>query len=79
MVFDVPILVGADLRPLPWQERRERLELLGRAFDVPFELSPVVEPSAALAEQMVDGQLEGLVVKDRCSPYRDGSRSGGSR
>jgi ATP-dependent DNA ligase len=79
VVFDVPILVGADLRPLPWQERRERLELLGRAFDVPFELSPVVEPSAALAEQMVDGQLEGLVVKDRCSPYRDGSRSGGSR
>jgi bifunctional non-homologous end joining protein LigD len=76
VVFDVPILAGVDLRPLPWQERRERLELLARAFDVPFELSPVVEPTTTLAEQMVDGRLEGLVVKDRRAPYRDGSRSG---
>jgi ATP-dependent DNA ligase len=29
-----------------------------------------------LVEQMVDGLLEGLVVKDGRSPYRDGSRSG---
>jgi ATP-dependent DNA ligase len=43
---------------------------------VPFELSPIVEPTAALAEQMVDGRLEGLVVKDRRAPYRDGSRAG---
>ena len=51
-------------------------QLLAGAFDVPFVLSPVVEPAAALAEQMVDGRLEGLVVKDRRSPYRDGSRAG---
>ena len=76
VVFDVPVLAGVDLRSLPWEERRGRLELLGSAFDVPFELSPVVEPSAALAEQMTDGRLEGLVVKDRRSPYRDGSRAG---
>jgi ATP-dependent DNA ligase len=75
-VFDVPILAGVDLRPLPWHERRERLELLARAFVGPFELSPIVEPSAALAEQMINGRLEGLVVKDRRSPYRDGSRAG---
>ncbi len=76
VVFDVPVLAGVDLRPLPWQERRERLELLARAFAVPFELSPLVEPTASLAEQMLDGRPEGLVVKDRRSPYRDRSRAG---
>src|SRR5207249_4861522 len=37
VVFDVPILAGVDLRSLPWQERRERLELVAKAFDVPLE------------------------------------------
>jgi ATP-dependent DNA ligase len=49
VVFDVPVLAGVDLRGLPWQDRRERLELLARAFDAPFELSRVVEPSRGLA------------------------------
>jgi ATP-dependent DNA ligase len=40
VVFDVPVLLGTDLRGLPWHERRERLELLAGAFDVPLELSP---------------------------------------
>jgi hypothetical protein len=53
VVFDVPILAGVDMRPRPWQERRERVELLARTFDMPFELSPIVEPTTALAEQMV--------------------------
>jgi hypothetical protein len=59
VVFDLPILAGVHLRPLPWEERRERLELLARAFDVPFELSPLVEPTVALAEQIIDGRLRG--------------------
>ena len=37
---------------------------------------PGLEPSAALANQMLDGRLEELVVKDRRSPYRDASRAG---
>jgi ATP-dependent DNA ligase len=61
-------------RPLR-QERRERLELLVRAFDVPLELSPIVEPSVGLVEAMADGRLEGIVLKDRTSTYRDGSRA----
>ena len=60
VVFDVPFLAGADLRRLPWEERRERLELLAQAFDVPFELSPVVTPDPSLVEAMIDGRLEGL-------------------
>jgi ATP-dependent DNA ligase len=35
VVFDVPILRGADLRGLTWQARRERLELLAKAFGFP--------------------------------------------
>lgn len=76
VVFDVPILAGVDLRQLTWYERRERLELLARALEVPFELSPVVQPSPSPAEQMLDGRLERIVVKDRRSTYRDGSRAG---
>jgi len=76
VVFDVPVLAGVDLRPLPWKDRRERLELLAQGFDVPIELWPVVEPSADLAAGMLDGRLEGIVLKDRTSRYRDGSRAG---
>jgi ATP-dependent DNA ligase len=76
VVFDVPFLLGTDLRGLSWQERRDRLELLARAFDVPLEVSPLVEPTVALIADMADGRLEGIVLKDRTSPYRDGSRAG---
>jgi ATP-dependent DNA ligase len=44
VAFDVPILAGVDLRRLPWQERRDRLELLAQGFELPLELSRVVEP-----------------------------------
>jgi bifunctional non-homologous end joining protein LigD len=76
VVFDVPILLGVDLRGLPWQERHERLELLAQAFEIPIELSPLVQASVAFVEQMADGRLEGIVLKDRTSSYRDGSRAG---
>ena len=79
VVFDVPVLLGADLRGLAWHERRDRLELLARAFDVPLELSPLVEPSVSLVEDMADGRLEGIILKDRTSTYRDGTRVGWSK
>jgi len=79
VVFDVPFLAGADLRGLPWQDRRDRLELLSRAFAEPYELSPVIEPSVALALDMAQGRLEGIVLKDRQGSYRDGSRRGWSQ
>jgi ATP-dependent DNA ligase len=44
-----------------------------------LELSPLVEPSRRLVEQMEDGRLEGIVLKDRRSTYRDGSRAGWSK
>jgi ATP-dependent DNA ligase len=79
VVFDVPVLAGSDLRQLPWQDRRDRLELLSRAFALPYELSPVIEPSVAIALDMARGRLEGIVLKDRRAAYRDGSRRGWSK
>jgi ATP-dependent DNA ligase len=75
VVFDVPFLAGVDLRDELWDARRERLELLAKAFDYPLELSPVVEPSQSLAFDMTDGGLVGIVLKDRTSRYRGGSRA----
>ena len=39
-------------------------------------MSLLVEPSVGLVDQMTQGRLEGIVLKDRTSTYRDGSRSG---
>ena len=78
-VYDVPMLAGVDLRRLPWEERRERLELLAQAFERPYELVPLVDPAPSLAEGMAAGVIEGVVLKDRRSPYRDGSRAGWSK
>jgi ATP-dependent DNA ligase len=36
VVFDIHVLLGADLRALSWQDRRERLELVAQAFDRPL-------------------------------------------
>ena len=77
-VFDVPLLAGVDLRPLRWHERRDRLELLAQAFEDPDRLVPVVRPNTSLVVDMEAGTLEGIVLKDRRSTYRDGSRAGWS-
>jgi ATP-dependent DNA ligase len=73
------MLAGVDLRRLPWHERRQRLELLAQAFEDPYRLVPVVEPDTSLAADMEAGVLEGIVLKDRRSTYRDGSRAGWSK
>jgi ATP-dependent DNA ligase len=52
------------------------LKLLAQAFDVPFDLAPVVTPHESLAEAIIDGRLEGLVLEDLPAQYRDGSRVG---
>ena len=39
----------------------------------------LVEPSVWLVDHMADGRLEGIVLKDRTSRYRGGSRAGWSK
>lgn len=59
--------------------RRARLERRSIAFTPSLMLSPLVEPSVALGQRIVDGKLEGVVLKDRTAPYRSGSRRGWSK
>ena len=40
VAFDVPVLVGVDLRAMPWQERRERLGLLAQHASYPLSSRP---------------------------------------
>ncbi|KAF0674952.1 ATP-dependent DNA ligase [Profundibacterium mesophilum] len=76
---------GTDIRALPFAERRARLErLVGNAVrdtDLPLRLSPEV-PFAdwdALATERARARAlaaEGVMLKRRDSPYRDGRRKG---
>lgn len=72
VIFDLLQADGEDLRPLPYRERRERLEALelsGRSWQTPDYLVVDIESTLeATAEQ----GLEGLVVKRLDSPYRGG-------
>ena len=75
MIFDLLWADGTDLRPMPYLERRARLEALGLTgptWSVPErlagELNEVLEATAALG-------LEGVVAKDPDSPYVSGRRT----
>ncbi|MBK8294632.1 MAG: hypothetical protein IPK93_07610 [Solirubrobacterales bacterium] len=72
VIFDLLQAEGEDLRPLPYKERRERLEALnltGRSWQTPDYVVVDIESTLeATAEQ----GLEGLVVKRLDSPYRGG-------
>ena len=81
-LYDVLMLDGADLRELPWSERRVRLEaLMGRLPVDRFDLSQLVEAEdfaqlAAIREGTRDDAIEGLMLKRRDSPYVAGRRTG---
>lgn len=72
VIFDLLQCRGEDLKPLPYRERRKRLESLdlnGRSWQTPDYLVVDIESTLeATAEQ----GLEGLVVKRLDSPYREG-------
>ncbi|MEM8798516.1 MAG: cisplatin damage response ATP-dependent DNA ligase [Pseudomonadota bacterium] len=85
MLYDALNLDGEDIRPLPFRERRIRLE----AFSAPrkggrFHLSPLVtfesvEALAALRAQIAGedaGLIEGLMLKRWDAPYLPGRPTG---
>ncbi|RYZ36876.1 MAG: DNA ligase D [Myxococcaceae bacterium] len=76
VVFDVLWLDGEDLRGLPYEERRARLEKLMASVELPLMASERLELplSRALTEARRKG-WEGIVAKRRDSPYT-GTRSG---
>ncbi|WP_126173328.1 cisplatin damage response ATP-dependent DNA ligase [Altericroceibacterium xinjiangense] len=81
-LYDALIVEDEDLRELPWEDRRRRLEaLLPRLPQDRFDLSSTVE--AADFEELTrirasarDDAIEGLMLKRRDSPYVAGRRVG---
>jgi DNA ligase-1 len=81
-LYDILIDGREDLRPLPWSERRARLEAFAKALDVHrFDLSALIE--AANFEELEtiragarDAAIEGVMLKRRDSAYIAGRRVG---
>ncbi|MFP2909966.1 non-homologous end-joining DNA ligase, partial [Pyxidicoccus sp. 3LFB2] len=70
VIFDVLWLHGEDLRALPLEERRARLEGLLKGVKVPLQVSERVELPQARALAMAQRKgWEGLIAKRKGSPY----------
>ncbi len=81
-LYDALSIGRADLRALPWTERRSRLEAIVPRLDPGrFDISTLVEaPDFAALQALRDGArdsaIEGLMLKRRDSPYVAGRRVG---
>ncbi len=81
-LYDVLMLEGKDLRGLPWNERRERLEkLVPRLPDSHFDISQLVEARdfdhlGQIREGARNDAIEGLMLKRRDSLYVPGRKTG---
>ncbi|WNG24344.1 DNA ligase D [Cystobacter fuscus] len=73
VIFDVLWLDGEDLRPLPLEERRERLERLLARVKAPLQLAERVEGSARQALALARRRgWEGVMAKRLGTPYSPG-------
>jgi bifunctional non-homologous end joining protein LigD len=77
LAFDLLYLEGRSLLEAPYDERRERLDVLGIA-SASFTTPPSIRDRAGVdvLEAARESGLGGIVAKRRSSPYRPGSRSG---
>ncbi|QYE36080.1 cisplatin damage response ATP-dependent DNA ligase [Polymorphobacter sp. PAMC 29334] len=81
-LYDVLFDGDEDLRALPWTERRVRLEaLMPRLAPTRFDLSAVIaatdfEDLARIRDGARDAAIEGVMLKQRTSPYVAGRRTG---
>ena len=81
--YDLLEWQGEDLRPLPFAERRAHLDTLMADLppDAPLNLSPLLsfadwDALAGLRAGSRELGAEGVMLKRRDSPYRDGRRKG---
>ena len=81
--YDLLEAGGQDLRPLPFRERRARLDALMKDVPgtAPLRSSELLdfggwEDLARLREKSRDLDAEGIMLKRKDSPYRDGRRKG---
>ncbi|WP_328995553.1 hypothetical protein OG394_13065 [Kribbella sp. NBC_01245] len=79
MVFDLLAVGDVDIRSMPWDRRRQRLETLAQTWAAPLELCPVtfnLEEAREWFEVLGEIGVEGLVVKGRRTRYLPGHPSG---
>jgi ATP-dependent DNA ligase len=77
VAFDLLAVDGADLRPSPFSERRDRLEALLAGLDQPWNLTPsTIDRDEALAwfEEFEAAGCDGIVAKRRDGRYVEGKR-----
>ncbi|MEV0964689.1 ATP-dependent DNA ligase [Streptomyces sp. NPDC049910] len=75
--FDLLWERGEDLRPAPYERRRERLSALLAPLGPPLQPVPMTtDPRLAATwfETLPEAGIEGLVVKHLARPYRPGAR-----
>jgi DNA ligase-1 len=81
-LYDILFDGAEDLRPLPWSERRVRLErFVARLDPVQFDISALIQASSFEALEEIrararDAAIEGVMLKRRDSPYIAGRRAG---
>ncbi|GAA1774216.1 ATP-dependent DNA ligase [Pseudarthrobacter sulfonivorans] len=76
MLFDLLAHGDEDLRSLPFEKRRQRLEQFHRPSDSPVELSPVLDERIEhLLESAQELGLEGVMAKRTDSRYVSGQRT----
>ena len=81
-LYDVLFDRDEDLRELPWEQRRRRLEAFASALDRErFDLSQLIEAGSFeeledLRANARDTSIEGIMLKRRDSPYVAGRRTG---
>ncbi|WP_426997849.1 ATP-dependent DNA ligase [Pseudarthrobacter sp. N5] len=76
MLFDLLSDGGDDLRRLPLDERRERLEAFHSPSGCPLQLSPVLhDPLEHILESAQELGLEGVMAKRTDSRYVSGQRT----
>jgi bifunctional non-homologous end joining protein LigD len=73
--FDVLELYGQSVIGEPWMARRKRLEDLLESPPPGVCLVPVADDAPALWDTWVGQGGEGIILKERTSPYRPGVRS----
>ena len=77
VAFDILAVDGADVRGLPWRDRRQLLDELATGFEPPIQVSPYTEDYDTAAEwftELAPAGVEGLVAKGAASRYRPGER-----
>ena len=80
-LYDILMDGDEDLRPLPWSQRRARLEAFMPRLDPGrFDLSQLIEAEsfeqlAEIRAQARDESIEGMMLKRRDSPYVTGRKA----